>query len=732
MKKTLNSALCASLLFLTACGDKAEVPVQDNLKPVAEAISQSTENVTVDYKVEHRASLVKALPAKTLAYLRIPHLVGYLTSPQADAIYPAMSDPSVLAQSAAIVKGIDKNLISTLNDPALEPLLRLLLEKQQSPIEVAVMAGIAGLMTPEVLVQVKLDIDNTEQLSSLLNSIVENGQGLVQIATAPNSAGEFQLSASGMSIFGYADFATKEFLLFGGPTALESTLDDYRLKSLSSHNELHTFEQGFDSAGAGLAIWADLSQLWGLASPMAPPEILSMLKAFKVQDTKFLYLGSGAKSGAGSARLHLQYKPGKSNPFTFLPSSSTLSAKTAGTVDYAATVPMISSENLEQLISIDRQFNESPSLEKSLEDVRQKMKLDFAVDFDELMGAFGPSMTVVKDQSGTWASLEIKDYSAFKGLISLSTKELGAQFKTESVSGVDIAHYTFPSVSKLAMDMSDEEVNSSDALPEALMQVIAGSNTHLYMVKEGSNMIISTLPQVLLARERHKGSRTVDDWFEKQQTATPNSVLSFTAEVDDLPEKAYHMYLSGIQSLSDIAGVEPNLIQLPLAEDLALAKSGRIGASVETGQDAVSVVLNYSQSPADFLFGGDTMMMVAVTGVLAAVAIPAYQDYTVRARVGESIAMSNQVKLGVSEFFMTNGRFPRNSEASEFRASVNGNDVWFDTDGQQIVIEFAADGSELEGVLLLLTPDVSGGGVINWSCSSEGAREAVLPAQCRY
>jgi type IV pilus assembly protein PilA len=51
----------------------------------------------------------------------------------------------------------------------------------------------------------------------------------------------------------------------------------------------------------------------------------------------------------------------------------------------------------------------------------------------------------------------------------------------------------------------------------------------------------------------------------------------------------------------------------------------------------------------------ELMIVVAIIGILAAVALPAYQDYTIRAKVGEGVVMAEALKLGITESFQTKG-----------------------------------------------------------------------------
>ena len=60
----------------------------------------------------------------------------------------------------------------------------------------------------------------------------------------------------------------------------------------------------------------------------------------------------------------------------------------------------------------------------------------------------------------------------------------------------------------------------------------------------------------------------------------------------------------------------------------------------------------------------ELMIVVAIIGILASIAIPAYQDYTIRAQVTESFSITNELKLSIRDFYKVSGRFPAdNAEA---------------------------------------------------------------------
>jgi type IV pilus assembly protein PilA len=143
-----------------------------------------------------------------------------------------------------------------------------------------------------------------------------------------------------------------------------------------------------------------------------------------------------------------------------------------------------------------------------------------------------------------------------------------------------------------------------------------------------------------------------------------------------------------------------------------------------------------------FLFGG-----VSGLGILAAISIPAYQDFTIRSQVVEGLNLASDAKMAVAEHFAERNAWPANSAEASFDGSSGKYVDSIDIDQGSIIITYGAEANEkLKGGRLALVPGVRSNGDVVWVCGdgpapdgvtlSEGPRgieveEKYLPRACR-
>jgi Zn-dependent protease with chaperone function/Tfp pilus assembly protein PilE len=129
---------------------------------------------------------------------------------------------------------------------------------------------------------------------------------------------------------------------------------------------------------------------------------------------------------------------------------------------------------------------------------------------------------------------------------------------------------------------------------------------------------------------------------------------------------------------------------------------------------------------------GSLIVLVAIVGVLAAIAVPAYQDYVMRAQVVEALNAASPIKAAAAEYVAENREYPETLEELGVATSYES--------GPISVVEITDNGLEitlrsnsplLDGKTIVYSAFEAAGGGIEWRCEAGNIQQKYLPANCR-
>ena len=127
----------------------------------------------------------------------------------------------------------------------------------------------------------------------------------------------------------------------------------------------------------------------------------------------------------------------------------------------------------------------------------------------------------------------------------------------------------------------------------------------------------------------------------------------------------------------------------------------------------------------------ELMMVVAIIGILAALALPAYQDYTKRTHVEEGLTLAADAKLAIVEYYSTNGKFPQDNAAVglPIGTSITGNAV------KSIIVNYSRVEIVYNTKILNNATLYIQGSIVNdnihWTCNQGTIPAAYKSASCR-
>lgn len=650
------------------------------------------------------------LPENALLYARVPNIYGLLTMPKGNVLDSALRSTANIENVAKVRRGITDNVLPQI--PAFANLqLRLLEQYLRSPIEVAGFLSDA----PSVVVSVNLELGSNSALEEVFELM---GVGLLQPL---DELGHGQMATAPVPSFLRFDEGTGHLLIHAGPAVTVEQFDSL-LESFDSKvvHRMRTMEKRIDESGQGLFIWIDAERATPLLQAALPPDQAEALTASGLSEVSAAAIGWGVANGKGRLSVIADLPAGKERGYLPLVANN-LTAKTVGEPDglILASIPTEAEYLRLEAYALSNADDEA---RQAWDDTKATLQEMLAVSIEEVFRAVGPELLVIFDDAGDYSAIRIRDRKLWDSMLSRISNQFGGSPETRRIGGDTYYHVSLPN----EFSFLDEEAAGEIGWWAVLMQ---RQRDHFYWVHDGDFIYLASSPQVLIDRAAKRARTNVGDWLkDRQRIDAESAILSFTGTSDKLPKRLYGVYIEILQLLADFAEADIDVWSMPTAGQLKLPDQGTMGFTLSFGAPTLMAEFTFENNPVEMMGG---LGGVATLGIVAAVAIPAYQDYTVRADVSQGLALASTAKANVAEFYHEHGRFPGEAEAAQMSQldtdNISVNSVVVEADSGTIVISYSE--SVAGGGEIYLYSNV-GDGIFEWSCAGT-FEDKHLPAACR-
>jgi Tfp pilus assembly protein PilE len=619
-----------------------------------------------------------------------------------------------------------------LADLKMSEVLNLLLGELRSPVEIALIdpLGIPAPTSRAVLTAV-LDYPSVDALNARIASLSTSTPLLV----APLDAqGNGQLTSGGT-----IRYVVAEHRLWITQSAQQpsdkATLDDVIASFGKSTPQgapatLTSLESRIDTSGEGLFGWVSVRGMGGIAAAQVGDSPFGTLPADFASKADALAFGGGTVDGRAQFRV-IAHAPGARALQYLAPSSFSPTLKSVGDPRWAMTLSLPDAKaykTFEGNLNLDFGPQATTSYQAGVE----KMRARYGAGPADWFRWFGPEMVVFSDDAGLFYAMRTPDRKDWYARIE-SMKAKGWKTGVVSVDGTQVHWLSMPGPGP-----EDLPPDSSRAL-KPFMAFVSRLGGRSYWIEEGDWVVMAKVPQALADRAAGKPDTSLADWFKARSYPGTRTLLGFTATTRDAQREAYYSYIQILQFLGTAVGSDLDISALPSAHTLHLPEKGVIGAALEVDRDTLAVSFTYEQSPVELVGEVGGMGVVAGAAIVAAIAVPQYQDYKLRSEVASALMAADSAKTAVAGSRENKGRFPASNAAAGLGQPESlGNDFAGSVKvgpGGEIVVTMDAKpphkaDARLEGATLVLTPRVEGHS-ISWGCSGEGIDQKHLPVTCR-
>lgn len=621
MKRFLGVFMVASsLLLMSACSDDKQETVKPASKPLVQA-----------------AWLQASLPDSTVAYVRVP-TAWFLFTGQDNGFKLAQNNEAHNQQVQAIQTALNQNILSHLEAPA-DAVAKLFVEHMTSPLEVAFIQESAGKPMPIMVYATRFNFADNKAFNDTLVALTADlkAQGINHTA---NDDGTGSFSMPGAMASYHYDANTQQFVIATGFatsfTVLSNVMDS--LKDNPQH-AMHDIQSRIDSSGKGLFTWVNTKQIMPMLTMSLPPQQLNELKALGLDQMNAAGFGYGVSKG--KTRLTLLVDMPKVGLRDFIPAvNNDFDIKTVGT---PRTMAMLSIPTYEEQVRLFNSINKAKGESASLEEINQQVVEKLGFSLEQLASVFGPELIYFRDDVGGFTATKVNDPQLMQQMIDSVVKNAEGNYQVTKHQGKEIHSLSFKMMEEEESEFVSTATTGSFYVP------LSKLNSRLYWTIENGYLIYSSVPQPLIERSKRKPTVSLAKWVnDTQGQDVSHSIFSATTSVRDLSRNSYHYYLEALLMVADITEADFDIMALPTADQMGFSEYGAVGFKLDSSDKYLGVEFTFEQSASDILFAGGGLQAVAVTGVLAAVAIPAYQDYTKRSQLAQATVTANSLKSQVA------------------------------------------------------------------------------------
>jgi hypothetical protein len=655
------------------------------------------------------------LPDDALVYARIPHPLGMLAAPKGNALDPAMRSDANIATILKIREGITANVLPRI--PAFQDLhLRMLEKHLRSPLEFALLP----LPAPSLLIATRLVVRSAEAFEALLVELAAEGGGLSLVAPL-DDRGVGQIV--GLPVPAFVQFEDGRLMLNAGPSVSPESFEMI-LAGIAENTDhaMRSLERRVDTSGQGVFFWVNTERALAMATVMMQPEQFEQITEAGLDKTASVGIGWGVANGKGRfsvvADLRPEYDRG------FVPDVNIdLQAKSVGEPDGLLLLAIPTADEFQRI--------EARVLDKleidvisEWEELEQSMLEEAGFSIEDLLNSIGPEVLLIFDGAGDYGALRIRDRKLWDRIIAGMAESIQSEPEKRRIGGRTYYHWGIESE---LMDLDEAPETESHWFAE----LFARAKDHSYWTYEGDYLYFASVPQILMDRYELGADTDIATWLrERQRIDSSAAFMSISGTSSKVPERVYAVYLELLQLLADVAQTEIDIWSMPTARQLDLPRAGTRGFTLSLGNPTLAAEFTFENNPAEFLGGAGGIAMV---GIVAAIAIPAYQDYTIRAQVSQGLTLSEPTKLAVTDHYFDTGEFPGQGMAAELSEYMGDSQyvqsIIVEPGTGRIVINYSVE-SIPDGGQIYLRPFADEAGDLQWDCSATFP-DKYLPAECR-